>query len=220
MFNDDSNLDTDAVILGVDVDFDNGFICKINHYRKNIISGKCIDLIPYSTQYAEYVVGLRNIPSSRFFLNQQFTSTLATQQCWYDNYLKTDNDIFWVICDKTGRTVGINRLYDITHEGAQKGSLIVEEQFSKVLPIALEADLLLIKLAFYKLNLNYITTIVRNENPKMISMNSRIGFQKTDSMYVREVEYGCYKLDKCNFIPTKLESIVNHWGARNELRQA
>lgn len=186
--------------------------------RSKVIIGSCIDFIPYSSEYASDIVRLRNLPDVQYFLNQSEKSTLEAQLAWSESYSQKKNDIFWILKNKSGRVVGCNRLYDINKLSAEKGSLIVDPEYARSMPIALEADVRVIKIAFSELNLYELVTAVRLENSKMLSINSRFGFSEIDKESIRGVAYSRSQLLRDSFDPLKFETIINHWSKRNEHR--
>lgn len=189
---------------------------QVNRFRNLVIEGKCIDLVPYEPRYAKPVVRLRNLPSVRYFLNQDHESTPASQHAWYSEYLDRHDDIFWVIKAKDGRFLGCNRLYDITPTALEKGSLIVAPEVAQTLPAALEADLLGLRCAFAGLGVETVITKTRHDNVKMQSINTRLGFQAVGMENVRGIPYSVSSLSKSAFGPEKFEIIINHWSKRHE----
>jgi RimJ/RimL family protein N-acetyltransferase len=190
----------------------------VGRLRGGAIVGSCIDLLPYEAADAAAVVRLRNITEVRYFLNQEQASTLDSQLAWTSAYLQRRNDIFWILKDKTGQVVGCNRLYDISADVLEKGSLIVDQEFARGLPIALEADLLALRCAFADFGVGHVLTRTRYDNVKMQSMNLRLGFREIGSEMLRGVQYTVHRLDKADFRPGPFENIVNHWSKRNERR--
>jgi len=196
-----------------------GIASQVEKFRRISIQGACIDLVPYVPDYALTVVRLRNLPDVRYFLNQEIESTLDLQETWYENYAKRDDDIFWVLKDKSGIVVGCNRIYDMYPKVLEKGSLIVDPDFGRSLPIALEADLLALQFAFFEIGVGTVITRTRDDNIKMQSINSRFGFKETGQEILRGVPYLVYSLTKEDFSPEPFESIIKHWSRRNERRK-
>lgn len=187
----------------------------VAHYRKTPIRGKCVDLVPFLPEHAPAIVELRNSPEARYFLNQGHESTIESQMAWYEGYSKRKNDIFWVIQDKTGNVVGCNRLYDISEKSAEKGSQIVDQRFTRLAPIAIEADLAVIKLAF-DMNVESVLARIRHDNPKVHSMNEKMGFRRVSEDPVNGVLYYIFKLEKDSFRPEKLDQLIDYWSQRSE----
>lgn len=72
----------------------------ISEYRRKKISGKCIELIPFTLNDLENVVKIRNKDRNMYFLNQTRKITTESQYIWYKKYLIRNNDIYWCIYNK------------------------------------------------------------------------------------------------------------------------
>ena len=192
--------------------------CKdtIAIYRQKAIIGKIIDMIPYDPSYSEEVVRLRNTDRVRYFLNQDYESTLETQHKWYDDYLLRDNDILWMVKNKQGQMIGTNRIYEVDLLQAEKGSLIIDESMALGAPYALESDLIAIRFALDCLDVNKIITKVRLDNEKMKSINTRFGFTQSSIEKIRDIDYFVFELLSNLFNPKPFEDIINYWSNRNE----
>jgi len=192
--------------------------CKdtIAIYRQKAIIGKIIDMIPYDPSYAEEVVRLRNTDRVRYFLNQDYESTLETQHKWYDDYLLRDNDILWVVKNKQGQMIGTNRIYDVDQNKAEKGSQIINEEFSLGAPFALESEIILVNFLFKKIGIKKIIAKIRDDNEKTKSMNVKMGFFETNYEIIRGVRYIIYELDNKDYNLSYFEDIINYWSNRNE----
>lgn len=191
----------------------------VEYYRRQAIQGACVDLVPYGPEHAEAVVRLRNLPDVRYFLNQTFESTPETQAMWYQGYMARTNDIFWILKDKSGQVVGCNRLYQISATQVEKGSLIVNPDFGRASPIALEADLRALQVAFDHLGVSVTITRTREDNVKMQSMNARFGFKQAGLDHLLGVPYPIFSLARVDFQPTAFESILEYWSNRDERRK-
>lgn len=184
----------------------------VNHFRENPRKGNFLTLFPYEDRFAIDVVNLRNVDRAKYYLNQHFDSTIQTQLDWAKEYFKRDNDIYWVIiCNNTKKIIGTTSLYDITQTKCEKGRLVIDEQFATSKPYTLEAEIMIIKIAFEELNLKNIITTTRYNNEKMESINKRLGFVHYGSHEIRGVQYQKYVLEKANFNPYPFEKILNHW---------
>ena len=192
----------------------------VAHYRQTPIIGALITLRPYGPEHAEAVVDLRNRPEARYFLNQLPPSTLDTQHRWYEGYLTRTNDLMWVIEDRQGMVVGCNRLYDIRDGVAEKGSQIVDAVAGRSAPIALEADLLAIKLAFQALGTDAVVARVRKDNEKVLSMNQRMGFRVVAAEEINGAMFELLRLERAAFAPAPLDQLINYWSRRDERRKA
>lgn len=195
-----------------------GRLALISRYRAEPLKGAVITMTPCTLDDAADLVRMRNSERARFALTQTSLLTLDTQQQFFQNYFARNNDLYWMIRDPSGRSVGANALYDIDRDGrtAEKGRLVVEEASGLGGPYTLESDLLLLRFAFEVLQLERIITIVRPENQKMSSMNARLGFVRCGEREVRGVMYQEFSLERGRFEPGPLEAIVSHWRQRFE----
>jgi RimJ/RimL family protein N-acetyltransferase len=195
---------------------------RIAKYRRQTLVGDFVDLVPMRPDHAQAVIDLRNTDRARFFLAQRSMLTLESHADWYRGYLARADDLSWVIASPRGEIVGITALYDIAADGstAEKGRLVIDENRATAAPIALEAELLILRLAFDTLQVATVLTIVQPGNGKMISVNSRMGFQQCGTRELRSVPYNEYCLSRKEFTPAPLEKILQHWKLRNERGKA
>lgn len=188
----------------------------ISYYRTVAIPGRMVDLVPYAAEHHQHVVELRNLPAVRQFMNLDSDATLSTQQRWYGSYQKRSDDLYWVIVAKSRQVVGTNRIYDITGDQLEKGSLIIDPDAARLGPFALEAELLLIRFVFDVLTIPRIITAIATDNVKMLSINARFGFKPVGQRVVRGKEFLVFELRRYDFNPRPLESVVDHWSKRHE----
>jgi len=99
---------------------------------------------------------------------------------------------------------------------AEKGSLIIAHQYARSLPIALESDLLIIKLAFDMFGIGSVLTRVRYDNDKMFSMNEKLGFRKFTSAPVNKITYDVLRLERGAFQPADYDQLLTYWSKRDE----
>ena len=186
----------------------------VERLRREPIVGHCYDLVPYSAQHDEQVVALRRLPNVRHFMNLIDEPTLDSQRSWRLGYEQRNNDVMWVICDKSGQVCGTNRLYDITPSSAEKGSLIVDPDLARGGPSALEAEIQIINLAFGVLLVDFMITTVKAGNTNMISMNKRFGFSYLNDLEIRGEVFSQYKLFRESWNPEPYEATLRHWSRR------
>ena len=188
------------------------------HFRRTPVFGSCVDLVPYAAEDAAAIVRLRNLPEVRYFMNQDGESTVATQDAWHHDYLERSGDLFWVVRNKAGATVGCNRLYNISTDSAEKGSQIVDPEYGRSSPIALEADMLAMKLAFNEFGVRTVIYRTREDNVKVQAMNARFGFREAGEEDLRGVRYFIYRLEREDFHPEAFDGIIAHWSGRSGRR--
>jgi len=186
----------------------------VDNLRKTAISGVALNIRPFRVDDCSAIVTLRNDSVARYFLNQETPSTEESQLVWASGYFKRTNDVFWILEEKSGKTIGCNRIYNIDAGGAEKGSLIVDRNYSLRGPYVLEAELIALTICFKMLNLDYVTTTVKEDNYSMQSINSRFGFKRYEQIKIRDADYAKYMLQAKDFDPENLWLIVNHWKSR------
>jgi len=189
----------------------------VARYRGVAIRGRTVDLVPYGPRHHERVVVLRNLAAAREYMNLGFDATLETQQRWYESYRTRQDDIYWVLSGKKdAEIVGTTRIYDMTVDQVEKGSLIVDPRMARLGPFALEAELLLIKFVFDELGIPKIVTAIATDNHNMLSINSRFGFVPAGRRDIRGKDYLVFELQRGQFDSRKLDAIVDHWSTRHE----
>lgn len=189
-------------------------VACVDRLRAETIVGACIDMVPYGPADDAEVVRLRSLPNVRHFMNLTDQPSLTAQRAWRAGYETRSNDVMWMIRDKCGRVCGTNRLYDIGVFSAEKGSQIVDPQFSRILPAALEADITVIKIAFQQLGMDRVVAFIREDNAHVRSMNERFGFEATADEMRNEVRYIRYCLQRDRWKSDSFDRIVKHWSKR------
>lgn len=182
--------------------------CNILKYREKIIEGKCIDLVPVKEELLPRVIELRNQERSRYFLNQSVILTLEMQKKWYDEYLKRDNDIYWCIRNRENIIVGTVRLYNITENSCDHGSVMIDETYSMGMPYALEAEILSLEFAFYTLKVKQIFNDDRHDNKMMNSISRKMGFVFQNVIDIGGIPYNHYILEEKNLKTEKYKAAL------------
>lgn len=186
------------------------------NYKKNhrTLSGQIVDLVPLSDAHTADVVRLRNAAHVRAFFDEKMATTVQSQTDFLRAYEQKPDDLYWAICRKSGEVIGTTRLQDIDDQTACKGSLAIFEDVAKTGPFTLEAELLLLDYAFGELALQSVWTIVRADNPKMISLNARLSFTKTGPIILRDRLYDRYELARKTYAPDALRQLVSYFARR------
>lgn len=184
--------------------------------RGRVLQGAVVDLVPYAAAHHDAVISMRNTERATYFLHQPAPLTRESQANWFASYQTKTDDLQWAICDKQGAVVGATALYGIAADRsrAEKGRLVVDDARAREAPFALEAELLLLDLAFGPLALARIDTCVRHDNAVMQSLNARLGFVRTGAHDIRGVEYYDYALTPDQYVPAALHATVRRWAQR------
>lgn len=197
---------------------DNFRVEAVIEYRHKDIPGLCIDLVPFTMEYAADFVRMRNDKRNKYFFNQQYDLTVESQAIWYEKYLERKDDIFWAILDKQQRFIGTTRLYDIDPDGEilEQGSFMVDEAVANTGPYAIEANVMCLDFAFDVLKVKEIINRDRNDNKVMNNLSRKFGFK-----FVRDVEINGvpYKYSLCShesymLVRDDIYSLVKYWAER------
>lgn len=186
----------------------------VHCHRSQTIFGDCIDMVPYNATHDAEVVRLRNITEVRYFLHLAKPANLDGQSLWRVGYEDRHDDIMWLLRDKSGCFCGTNRLYNINNKSAEKGSQIVDPNFARVLPAALESEVRIIDMAFKVFGVQEVIATIRQDNERVKSMNVRLGFIRDRELNIRGVEYWRYVLPRRSWNPNPFKAILAQWSRR------
>jgi len=184
--------------------------------REMRVEGSIVDLVPYAHEHHEAVIALRNTERARYFLLQPEPLTVEKQTRWFNGILARRDDVQWTIVRKDGVIVGATALYGITDDRAraEKGRLVIDEARSREAPYTLEAELLLLDIAFGLFGIQRVETSVRHDNATMQSINTRLGFVHTGTHDNNGVEYYLSSLRAEQYQPQVLRALVDGWARR------
>lgn len=187
---------------------------NVAEYRHKDLVGKIVDLSPVTEEDLPSIVRMRNAPKMMYYLNQPQEITLDSQKSWFQKYLQRTDDLYWTIKDKSGLVVGTNRLYDITSDKCDQGSLMVDTAYSRTAPFAVEAIMLSLDFAFDVLGVKTIINEDRHDNKNMNSLSKRFGFQFLRETDIRGVVYNYYELQHENYQKAEVEEVLRLWAER------
>ncbi|MDE6433393.1 MAG: GNAT family N-acetyltransferase [Lachnospiraceae bacterium] len=183
-------------------------------YKQNVIEGSFCNLIPIREIDLNDIVMLRNQERNKYFLHQESDITLEQQRIWYQKYCIRKDDIYWGIHNKKGNLVGTIRLYDISDGSCEEGSCIIDENYAKEAPYAIEAKYLTIQFAFEILHLNRMVNENKKDNRVMNSFSKQLGFEKIKTVTIRDAEFNYYVLTPEQFQKEKVQQILEYWSNR------
>jgi RimJ/RimL family protein N-acetyltransferase len=188
----------------------------VNRLRSRTLEGKLVDVVPYGPVFAEDLRNLRNRPLSRHFLTQTMEITAPMQVEWYKGYLGRENDVCWVVTDKSGRFLGSESIYDMDAEKgcAEIGRQVFDTEVSRGAPYVLEARLLMLDLYFAAPFFNRIINHIREDNDKVISFNLRLGFAPDGIGEIRGISIPRFSLTRDSFNPAPFRGIIDNWYKR------
>ncbi|MCU0635042.1 MAG: GNAT family N-acetyltransferase [Gemmatimonadaceae bacterium] len=184
--------------------------------RAEPVRGHVIDLVPYAAEHHDTIIALRNTERASYFLHQPAPLTRESQARWFEGYLGRSDDIQWAIVTKQGDVLGATALYGITDDRSrgEKGRLVMDDARGREGPYTLEAELLLLDVAFDRVGLERVDTCVRHDNGVMQSINARLGFERTGEHDIRGVPYFDYSLTPVRYTPAALRATAAAWARR------
>lgn len=183
----------------------------IAEYRTKDLSGKIVDLSPVKKEDLSSIVRMRNDSKMMYYLNQPKEITMDSQKVWYSKYEERTDDLYWTIKDKSGLVIGTNRLYDITEDKCIQGSLMIDTQYSRTAPFAVEGILLSLDFAFDVLGVTTIVNENRHDNKNMNSLSRRFGFQFLRETDIRGVAYNYYELQPDTYKRDVVMEVLDLW---------
>lgn len=142
--------------------------------QKDFISGKTINMRNVRVDDAAFILELRLDPTLNKHLSKT-TPDLASQQAWIERYHQEKGQFYFIIEDKSGRSVGTVRLYDLQPESFCWGSWIVKPDAPR--KTAIESALLVYEFGFYELGFPNCHFDVRKENTRVVDFHKRFGAQ-------------------------------------------
>lgn len=186
----------------------------VAEYRQKTLVGKIIDMSPVTEEDLPSIVRMRNDPKMMYYLNQSQEITLDSQRLWFQQYIQRSDDLYWTIKDKSGLVVGTNRLYDITLDKCDQGSLMIDTAYSRTAPFAIEAIMLSLDFAFEILGVQTIVNEDRHDNNNMNSLSRRFGFKFLRETDIRGVAYNYYELQKESYKRSDIAEVLQMWMER------
>lgn len=119
---------------------------------------------------------LRNQDQNRrcFFYSDPIS--VKSQQEWYQNYLRRENDYMFAVCDADGTFLGGAALYDVTGDTAEFGRLIIDQAAAGRSGCGAQALLLLCRLARETLHLTSLHLEVYQDNLPARKTYEKAGF--------------------------------------------
>lgn len=182
--------------------------------KQIVLQGDFCTLIPIREQDLEAVIKLRNREKNKYFLHQESNLTLEQQKGWYEDYLIRDNDIYWGIWKKNNTFIGTIRIYNIEGDECEEGSCIVDENYAREAPYAVEAKYLLTNYAFETLKLKKMINVIKADNKVMNSFSRQQGYKLMKEIMLGESTYNYYVLECGDFEGEKIEQMLEYWKMR------
>lgn len=146
-----------------------------------ILAGEFVNLRPLAPQDAERTLGWRHSQRARY-LNQGATDVQA-QARWIANRPASEKN--YIIERKDGRAIGMVSLVgiDLTHRHAEPARFLIgDEEGAKGIPAAVEAMLLIYRLAFDEMDLLRLHGTIAEENVLMLKWQKYLGMKEEGRM--------------------------------------
>ncbi len=186
----------------------------IKEYRKERLKGSFCYLKPIDEGDLENVIVLRNKQRNKYFLNQKKDITLEEQIAWYRNYVETTNDIYWGVWNYDNKMIGTIRLYSIQGMSCEEGSCIIDEEYARRKPYAIEAKYLTTEFAFNVLGVKTMINENRVDNKEMNSLSKQIGYCFLHNVEINGVLFNYFVLSRENYKRDKIVKILAYWKNR------
>lgn len=178
-------------------------------YKHMGIQGKTIDFIPYSLDYIDDILRLRNQIEAKYFLSQNYDITFAQQKEWIMNYLKKEDEIGYIVKNKRGDIVGTFFLYELTSTSIELGRAVFSADKRRGGPYAVETVLFATDFAFNKLHLRKMVAHVKEDNTGLLSLLCKFNFKITGSKVIRGATYHVMALQSDNYDHHHINQIVS-----------
>ncbi len=140
------------------------------------LEGKYVNLRSVTEDDAEFILDIRNNPQISKYL-PPLNVTVEQQRQWITKQ-RADNDSYYFVLeslhgDKKGEVIGTISIYDIDGNHGESGrTCSLGDPFESI-----EAHILFFDFIFCKLNLDYTTGWVYEENKGVIAMNNSYGIE-------------------------------------------
>lgn len=162
----------------------------LDSLKKQVITGRIVDLHPFSPEFAADIARLRNQEKARYFLSQNFEITPENQLAWMRLYADRPDEINFVAVNKSGAVVGTFGMYNYQNGTMELGRLVFDlDKVKGGVPYALESAILVFDLAFDYLGLEKLIATVREDNHSLLKFGQTLGFRQTGACMLREQPY-------------------------------
>jgi RimJ/RimL family protein N-acetyltransferase len=141
---------------------------------KPLVRGKNIYLREVTLDDAQFILDLRTDPAKGKHLSKT-SPDLQQQQEFINQYHRSREDFYFIICDWADAKLGTVRIYDIQGDSFCWGSWILKT--NSPTSAAVESALLIYDFSFFSLHYKRSHFDVRKENRTVIEFHLRFGAQ-------------------------------------------
>lgn len=193
----------------------------IDYYRKHVIRGKFVDLVPADESFTDEIVSLRNTDRARHAFNQTQVLTAETQNQWFEQYRAREDDLYWCVCNKQGEFIGTFRVYDIDMRcgEAEWGSEVIKENIDSDGPYIAETILMSARLMFdpKQFDMKQMIMHIRAGNDNVISTAKKLGGIETERIEQKGALMVKMMYNREAFRADKLDRIIDGWTRMKEM---
>jgi hypothetical protein len=144
--------------------------------RARAIYGKKLTLRDVSVNDAEFILSLRLDPKKSTHLSP-VAPDVQKQIDWIENYLSSDGQAYFIICDHNANRLGMVRLYNATGFSFSWGSWVLKADAPA--NAAIESALIVYRYALEHLSFNGAHFAVNKPNKSVWTFHERFGAIKT-----------------------------------------
>ena len=136
--------------------------------------GRKTNLVEITTDDAADIIRLRNDPKINKNLSSTRTTSVEEQKNWISKNISGNDGVYFKITDLDGQFYGTISLYSVVGNKAEFGRYICENSL-----LAIEAEYLLLKHGFERMQLDSIYCRTVAENIKVWKQHYKYGFRDT-----------------------------------------
>lgn len=147
----------------------------------DVIRGKMVCLRPVEESDAEFILSVRNDPKISKYL-PKLNVTVEEQKVWIKHQREDDSSYYFIIESVENQRLGTISVYDIENRHGESGRFCsIGNPLQNV-----EAMFLLYDFCFCQLQLELLKIWVFTENKKVISLDSKLGYEWEEPLVNQE----------------------------------
>lgn len=139
--------------------------------QKDKLEGNFVTLREVRVDDAQFILDLRCSPKARFLNPTQ--NNLELQKQYICNYLKKQNEWYFIIEDKSHNPLGTIRIYNVKNDSFEAGSWLMNDKSS--MQQSIEGEYLLKRYAYEVLGLHKNCFSVKKSNKSVIRFHMLYG---------------------------------------------
>jgi len=190
---------------------------KIAFLRSNVFHGRTIDVYPYSMEYLDDIIRIRNQPEVKYFLLQDYDVTRESQAEWIKKYEATDDEAGLIIKNKRGEVIGINFFldYDAGSNSMDYGRGTFDLAKIMGMPYALDTFSVIIDLYFDTLKFDLLRTSVKMDNTRLLKFYKKMNWSFVKTTVIKGHEYQYLELRPGQSMHKVYAHLVEHRESRS-----